>query len=136
MRKLLALAVLVTSLVGPGALAGADTPTGPGGDLFTPEPIETAVCWSCAGSYTTSPGGGAASHWGMGSSCSAAQTDFNSQTGSAANQVCWGEGAEYACAISRVVTAACFWNGSMYQIDGYANFKCRFWTGGPGCIIP
>jgi hypothetical protein len=105
-------------------------------ELFTPEAIETAVCWSCSGSYTTSPGGAAASHWGKGSSCTAAQNDFNSQTGSAANQTCWTLGAEYACSVARIVTAACFWNGSMYQVDGYANFKCRYWVGGPGCIIP
>lgn len=114
----------------------AETPPGVASDLFVPEVLETAVCWSCSGNYTTSPGGGAASHWGKGSSCTAATTDFNNQTFSAATTSCYGQGAEYACSVSRVVTAACFWNGSMYQVDGYTNFKCRFWLGGPGCIIP
>ncbi|MDX1997612.1 MAG: hypothetical protein SF066_07810 [Thermoanaerobaculia bacterium] len=117
------------------AFAG-DAPLVAESDLFVPEVLETAACWSCSGNYTTSPGGGAASHWGKGSSCTAATNDFNNQTFTAATTSCYGLGAEYACSVSRVVTAACFWNGSMYQVDGYANYRCRFWIGGPGCIIP
>jgi hypothetical protein len=134
MRKMVLSAALVLFVVLPAF--ASEAPPELDSQLFVPETLETAVCWSCSGTYTTSPGGGAASHWGKGSSCTAATSDFNTQTFNAANFVCYGFDAEYACSVSRVVTAACFWNGSMYQVDGYANFKCRYWIGGPGCIIP
>ena len=117
--------------------AAAAQSTDPLAALFTPAPISLASCTPCIGSYTTSPGGGAASHWGMGSSCTAAQTDLTNQTRSAANAVCFDIDDYGVCSFSVVVTAAC-WSPSYgtYQVDGYANFKCRIWTGGPGCNIP
>ena len=136
MRNLVVALALVTLLGSPAAFAAvASSPTD--SDLFVPEPIQTAVCIACGGSYTASPGGGAASHWGMGSSCTTAQSDLTAQTRAAANEYCLYNVDDYgSCSLSVVVTAACFWNGSMYQVDGYANFKCRYWTGGPGCILP
>lgn len=135
MRKMFPLACLVALLTVPAAFAAE------GGalesDLFAPEPLQTAVCTACGGNYTTSPGGGAASHWGMGSSCSTAQSDLTTQTRAAATSFCLSNIDDYpSCSLTVVVTAACYWNGSMYQVDGYANFKCRYWVGGPGCIIP
>lgn len=105
--------------------------------LFAPQPISLASCTTCAGNYTTSSGGGAASHWGMGTSCTAAQTDLTNQTRAAASSFCFGVDDYGVCSFSVVVTTAC-WSPSygQYQVDGYANFKCRVWSGGPGCIIP
>ncbi len=105
--------------------------------LFNPAPVSQATCIACTGNYTTSPGGGAASHWGMGTSCTAAQTDLNNQTRAAANSVCYSIDDYGVCSFSVVVTGAC-WSPSYgtYQVDGYANFKCRVWTYAPGCILP
>lgn len=107
-------------------------------DLFVPEVLETAACTACIGSYTTSPGGGAASHWGKGTSCAAAQTDLTSQTRSVATGFCLGIDDYGTCSFTVVVTGACWWSSDygLYVVDGYANFKCREWIGGPGCIIP
>lgn len=136
MRRLVVALAFVTLLGSPAAFS-AVAASPPDSDLFAPEPIQTAVCTSCVGTYTTSPGGGAASHWGMGTSCTAAQSDLTAQTRAAANSYCLSYVDDYpSCSLTVVVTAACFWNGSTYQVDGYANFKCRIWTGGPGCIIP
>ncbi len=105
------------------------------GALFTPAPIALANCISCSGSYTTSTGG--ASHWGFGSTCSAALTDLTSKTKAAANSYCLNNVDDYlSCNFAVVVTAGCNWNGSQYQYDGYANFSCKVWNVGPGCPRP
>ncbi len=128
----LTLALLSNAPAAFAAPAGAD----PLADLFNPAPISMA-CTTCTGSYTTSPGGGAASHWGMGTSCTAAQTDLSNQARAVANAFCYGVDDYGVCSFAVVVTGAC-WSPSygQYQVDGYANYKCRVWTGGPGCIIP
>jgi hypothetical protein len=136
MRYLLLSTALVVCLAVP-AFAGESTPVLES-DLFAPEALQTASCWSCVGGNTTSPGGGAASHWGLGSSCTDAQASLTTQTRTAALNDCWNRGAENLCGFTVVVTAACWWNSGygQYVVDGYANYSCKFWRGGPGCIIP
>jgi hypothetical protein len=67
--------------------------------------------------------------WGKGSDCDAALADLDANTHALADQLCWDMGAEAACQLgSLVITTACYWNGMMYQIDGYRSYKClRCW---------
>ena len=144
MKHLCTGALLVfATLISPAAWSETSTAPVPASDLelaelFTPEPTPTAGCWGCGGSYTTSPGGGAASHWGFGNSCTEALNDLTSQTRAAANAFCLAYEDGGTCNFRVVQTAACWWSASYgkYVVDGYANFSCRVWVGGPGCIIP
>lgn len=107
---------------------GLPEPECPG--LLPPEPVERG-CYLCAGAIrTTSPGGGAASHWGMGASCTAAQAHLENQLNLAALDFCnghQGAGAGF-CNVVVVVTAACYWSPQFqtYVVEGYANFKCQY----------
>lgn len=93
--------------------------------LFTPAPEPADPCHRCMGLLrSTSPGGGAASHWGFGSSCSIALQDVTNQLWSAAADICVDDGALGACSLTVVQTAPCWWNGSQWVIDAYATFKC------------
>lgn len=95
--------------------------------LQTPAPVPMAPpCSSCVGGFTSSPGGGAASHWGFGSDCTAATSNLRSQLSNYANSVCAVEGDYGRCAFSVIHTSSCFYNPSygLYQIDGYTNFSC------------
>jgi hypothetical protein len=102
-------------------VAGIEAP------LFIPAP-ETKLppdgCrYYCIGNFTTSVNGGA-SDWGMGSSCADAQATFNSALSSRAENNCINSGYLWACSVTPVETASCFFNGTMFQVDGYANYKC------------
>lgn len=93
--------------------------------LQTPAPKPTAPpCQACATGFTTSPGGGQASHWGHGSDCTSAQNDLRSQLLAAANAFCMDLDGLPRCSFQVVHTVACWWNGSQYVSDGYANFGC------------
>ncbi len=104
-------------------------------ELLAPEPALKASCYGCATGYTTSPGGGQASHWGLGSSCALAQSSLTSQTRSAATAICADFDDYGICSFGVVVTAPCWWSSTynQYVVDGYANFGCRYYTGGSGC---
>jgi hypothetical protein len=92
--------------------------------LFTPAPQPAAPpCAACFSGFTTSPGGGQASHWGFGSDCSAAQTDVRSQLLAYTTAECQSYDGYGRCGFQLVVTW-CGWNGSQYQADAYANFSC------------
>ena len=137
----LAIAALLAAGVAYSAEPVATVPAAPTDSLdalLNPAPTELAICTACVGPYTTSPGSGQASHWGFGGSCSDALTDLTNQTRAAARAYCLDLDDYGTCSFSVVTTAPCWWNSGygLYQVDGYANFKCRVWTGGPGCIIP
>jgi hypothetical protein len=132
MRKLLATLALAF------LLAAAGRAQDPLPELFAPEPLETAICTACGGNYTTSPGGGAYSHVGSGSSCTQAQANLTAQLRAAANDYCLAYFDYPSCSVSVVSSGGCFFilEFNQWYTSGYANFKCRYWTGGPGCIIP
>lgn len=95
--------------------------------LFLPEVLETAGCERCLGFYSTSPGGGAASAWGFGATCAAAQADLAAQLQTQGDNKCSSLGYwDGACMLNVQVTAPCWWNASYgsYQVDGYATHKC------------
>lgn len=102
-------------------------------ELFTPTPQPVSACFGCGSVvYTTSPGGGAPSHWGKGTSCANAQSDLTTQTRTAANAICALESDGLgACRSTVVVTTSCWWSPAygLYVVDGYANFGCRYETG-------
>lgn len=127
---LAALALFALTL---GAPAFAATPPAkialplPDDGLQTPEPLPLAPpCSSCVSGFTSSPGGGAASHWGFGSDCTAALSDLRAQLSAYANDVCAIEGDYGRCAFSVIQTSSCFYSSGhgAYQIDGYTNFSC------------
>jgi hypothetical protein len=139
MRKSLIIAgcILTFALFNVASTHAAPTCSDALGALFTPAPISQASCIACSGSYTTSAGGGAASHWGFGSTCSAALTDLTNQTKAAANNYCLANVDDYlSCNFAVVITGGCAWTGSQYRYDGYANFSCKVWVVGPGCPRP
>lgn len=95
------------------------------GPLFTPAPKPMAPeCHFCSSYFTTSPGGGAASHWGHGATCTDAQNDVWAQLSTHVNNICSGLGDYGRCAFSVVYTCACYQDGGQYVIDAYANFRC------------
>lgn len=83
----------------------------------------------CSGGHTTAVNGGA-SDWGMGSTCTEAQTAFSNAVRSKASSYCAGLDPEALgyCNLTEVITGGCFFNGTMFQVDGYANFGCRFYV--------
>jgi len=99
---------------------GAESPL-----LFTPAPdLKIGGCRiRCLGTYTTAIGGGP-SDWGMGSSCAVAEPALTNALYARADDYCWNNGFDGACSVVQVTTSACYFNGTMFQTDGYANFKC------------
>jgi hypothetical protein len=95
------------------------------GPLFTPVPKPMAPeCHYCSSTFTTSPGGGAASHWGHGATCTDAQNDVRAQLSTFVNDLCSGLGDYGRCAFAVVYTSACYESGGQWVIDAYANFRC------------
>lgn len=131
-RCTLAVLALVLAAVAPAVAAdppAADPPAADSslfkdGALFTPAPTPAAPpCHYCGTGFTTSPGGGAASHWGFGADCTAAQNDVRAQLLAYVNDDCQNYGTAGRCSFQMVVTW-CGWNGSQYQADAYANYGC------------
>jgi hypothetical protein len=100
---------------------GAEAP------LFTPAPeLKIGGCRTrCVDSYTTSVNGGP-SAWGMGSTCSAAQTDLDAHLLAQADAHCLDLGYDGACSVTTVITGLCYWQPSIngYQTSGYADHSC------------
>src|SRR5215216_7120697 len=100
---------------------GAEAP------LSTPAPeLKIGGCRTrCIGSYTTSINGGP-SAWGMGSTCSTAQTDLDARLFDQADTHCVELGYDGACSVTTVITGPCYWQPSIngYQTSGYANHSC------------
>lgn len=95
------------------------------GPLFTPVPEQKAPpCHYCGGPFTTSPGGGAPSHTGVGGDCTAAANNLRSQLQAAANAECQNFGEAGRCALTVVQTCSCYSSGGQVVVDGYADFAC------------
>jgi hypothetical protein len=98
----------------------------------------SAACrFRCISGFTTSPGGGQPSDWGMGPDCATAQSAFSSSVFNTADNNCVALGYDGVCGIVyEVITSqgpnGCFFNGTMMQVDGYANHSC----GREICIDP
>jgi hypothetical protein len=104
-------------------VVGSDLP------LFNPAPQNKLPppggcrTWCALGGFTTAVNGGA-SDWGMGATCAEAQAAFSSAVRNKAANGCsnWPESLGW-CNLTEV-TGGCFFNGTMFQIDGYANYGC------------
>ena len=135
-RRRCTLAVLALVLLAAPALAAeppaaeptaADPSLFADGGLFTPAPQPAAPpCHACATGFTTSPGGGAPSHWGYGGDCSSAQSNLRSQLLSATTAFCFDIDPDTIgrCSFSVVNTCTCYYQGGQYVVEGYANFGC------------
>lgn len=103
----------------------ADDPFLPEGPLFTPAPKPMAPeCHFCSSTFSTSPGGGAASHWGHGATCTDAQNDVRNQLSAYVNAICFDLGDAGRCAFSVVYTCSCYQSGGQWVIDAYATYRC------------
>ncbi|HEX3555998.1 MAG TPA: hypothetical protein VIA62_22500 [Thermoanaerobaculia bacterium] len=63
------------------------------------------------------------SSWGMGANCTAAQSDLTSHVNADAFADCGGSA--YTCLGTLHYTNACWWNGTMFQSDGYRDYSCK-----------
>lgn len=95
--------------------------------LFTPAPeakLPPDGCRIfCIGGFSTSVNGGD-SDWGMGSSCAEAQAAFSNAVNGKAQSHCDSIDSLGVCNVTEV-KGGCFFNGTMFQIDGYADYGCR-----------
>lgn len=132
-RHLLALALLSWMVLVPATAAemAPDTPLAVEAPLLFEEPLFTPApkpmapeCHFCSSTLTTSPGGGAASHWGFGASCTAAESDATAQLSAYVNSVCSELGEAGRCGFQVVYTAACYYQNDQWIVDAYANYKC------------
>ena len=81
----------------------------------------------CESGFTTSPGGGQPSDWGMASDCTAAQSALTSALATRATNNCLNMGYDRRCGIvTQVTTTGCYFNGTMFQIDAYADHSCGY----------
>ena len=71
------------------------------------------------------PGGGGPSDWGQGWTCIEAQSAFSGSVFNHADQNCLNQGYDGVCGtIYEVMTSGCYFNGTMFQVGGYANHSC------------
>lgn len=100
-------------------------PLFPESPLFTPAPKPAAPeCHFCSSTFTTSPGGGAPSHWGHGATCLDAQNDARAQLSAFVNDQCFSLGDYGRCAFAVVFTCSCYQQNGQYVIDAYATYRC------------
>ena len=91
-----------------------------------------ACTFRCISGFTTAINGGP-SDWGMGSSCTAAQSALTAALFDRADANCYNRNYDGVCGtVTQVTTTACYFNGTMFQIDAYANHSC----GRTICIDP
>lgn len=133
-----ALSLFALAVAVPAAAAGAPaaappvadaTETAPllpaEGPLFTPAPKPAAPeCHFCGSTMSTSPGGGAPSHWGHGADCTAAQNDVRAQLSAFVDSQCAGLGDYGRCAFAVVFTCTCYYQEGQWVVDAYATYRC------------
>jgi hypothetical protein len=118
----LPLLALILAIVATGPLVADTGVTPPPLDLDFQEPIPMS-CPTCEGSFTTSPGSNQPSHWGHGTSCSAAKVDLEQKTRNAAYLDCQNRGYDTHCNI-QVIELACYFDSGVWVSDGYADYGC------------
>lgn len=121
-----AFAAGVEEAAAPPAVEWADAaPLFSEGPLFTPAPKPMAPeCHFCSSTFTTSPGGGAPSHWGHGATCTDAQNDVRAQLSTHVNDICSGFGDYGRCAFAVVFTCTCYQDNGQFVVDAYATYRC------------
>jgi hypothetical protein len=65
---------------------------------------------------------------GYGSTCTAAYNAARAAANQLANEICWADGFPItlgACFDDFIVTSACSWTGSQWQLSGYTKYRCR-----------
>jgi len=83
-----------------------------------------ACTYRCVSGFTTAINGGP-SDWGMASTCAAAQTALTNSLFNTADANCYNRGYDGVCGtVTQVTTTPCYFNGTMFQIDAYANHSC------------
>ena len=111
----------------PAGAAETGSPLPDEGPLFTPAPkLMAPECHFCSSTYSTSPGGGAASHWGHGATCTDARNDVWAQLSAYVDGYCAGVGDFGRCAFQVVYTSDCYAQNNVVVVDAYATFRC--WT--------
>ena len=101
--------------------------------LFSASAARAGCRFRCISGFTTSSSYGGPSDWGMGWTCSEAHSSFSSSVFNTADQNCLNRGYEGVCGtIYEVMTTACYFNGTMFQVSGYADHSC----GREVCIDP
>jgi hypothetical protein len=120
--------LLIVGMAWAGEASGAASPLIKAPN-FTPAPENRTCHGHCGGSHSTAINGGP-SDWGMGNSCTEAQTALTNSLYSTSDNQCVNLGLDGVCGtITQVTTTACYFNTmkGMYQIDGYAIHPCA-WT--------
>lgn len=65
---------------------------------------------------------------GYGSTCNTAYTAARAAANALADEICWADGYPItlgACHDDFIVTSACSWTGSQWQLSGYTKYRCR-----------
>jgi hypothetical protein len=100
--------------------------------LFSGSAAWAGCRFRCVSGFTTSNQGGP-SDWAQASTCSAAQSALSSALFTRADDNCWNLGYDGVCGtITEVMTSGCYFNGTMFQVGGYADHSC----GREICIDP
>lgn len=132
MLSVLALAAAMPALAADGqqaapppAAAADAAALFPDGPLFTPAPQPMAPeCHFCSSTLSTSPGGGAPSHWGHGATCTDAQNDVRAQLAALVDSRCFQLGDYGRCSFAVVFTCTCYFQDGQWVVDAYATYRC------------
>jgi hypothetical protein len=125
-RRLAILLGLTALIAGSLSVAATDSSPEPSadlleGELFTPAPQPMGGCITCVGNYLTD------THWGMGTSCSEALQDLDSQVKAAARAPCQSMyGFLTAPCNTQLFPIQCWFKAETGQwiYDGYLEYGC------------
>jgi len=92
--------------------------------LFSASAAWAGCRFRCISGFTTAYNGGP-SDWAQGSTCSEAQSALSSALFTRADNNCVDLGYDGVCGtITQVTTGPCYFNGTMFQMSGYADHSC------------